>query len=85
MSYAKYAACAMPFGMCLIKKVRFKNGCNSTTQVLRWLEQIDVSRMVDKDILMQIWKNCVKQIDFVLKWLSRVESEVRLTKGKLEP
>ncbi|GFV89449.1 hypothetical protein TNCV_4152651 [Trichonephila clavipes] len=45
------------------------------------LEQIDISRMVDIDILMQIWKNRVKQIDFELKWLSRVGSEVRPTKG----
>ncbi|GFX68169.1 uncharacterized protein TNCV_4439921 [Trichonephila clavipes] len=60
-------------------------GCNLTTQMLRWLEQTDVSRMVNIDILMQIWKNRVKQIDFVLKWLSRVGSEVRPTKGKLEP
>ncbi|GFW54468.1 hypothetical protein TNCV_1608321 [Trichonephila clavipes] len=32
--------------------------------------------MVDIDILIQIWKNRVKKIDFVLKWLSRVWSEV---------
>ncbi|GFV02068.1 uncharacterized protein TNCV_3479951 [Trichonephila clavipes] len=50
--------------------------------ILKWLEQIDVSRMVDVDILMQIWKDRVKQIDFVLKWLSRVGSEVRPTKGE---
>ncbi|GFV41381.1 uncharacterized protein TNCV_1302411 [Trichonephila clavipes] len=53
--------------------------------ILRWLEQMDVQRMVDIDILMQISKNRVKQIDFVLKWLNRVGSEVGLTKGKLEP
>ncbi|GFT59486.1 hypothetical protein TNCV_3406011 [Trichonephila clavipes] len=40
--------------------------------------------MVDIDILMQIWKNRVKKTDFVLKWLSRVGSEVGSTKGKLE-
>ncbi|GFU82792.1 transposable element Tcb2 transposase [Trichonephila clavipes] len=43
-------------------------------------EQIDVSRMVDTDILIQIWKNRVKKIDFVLKWLSGVGSEVGPTK-----
>ncbi|GFT47789.1 hypothetical protein TNCV_2501511 [Trichonephila clavipes] len=37
--------------------------------------------MVDIDILMEIWKNRVKKIDFVLKWLSRVGSEVVPTKG----
>ncbi|GFV50056.1 hypothetical protein TNCV_2354411 [Trichonephila clavipes] len=37
--------------------------------------------MVDKDILMEIWKNRVKKIDFVLNWLSRVGSEVGPTKG----
>ncbi|GFW16675.1 hypothetical protein TNCV_2352971 [Trichonephila clavipes] len=37
--------------------------------------------MVDTDILIQIWKNRVKKIDFVLKWLSRVGSEVGPTKG----
>ncbi|GFV42621.1 hypothetical protein TNCV_842911 [Trichonephila clavipes] len=36
--------------------------------------------MVDIDILIQIWKNRVKKIDFVLKWLSRVGSEVGSTK-----
>ncbi|GFW42652.1 hypothetical protein TNCV_257131 [Trichonephila clavipes] len=36
--------------------------------------------MVDTDILVQIWKNRVKKIGFVLKWLSRVGSEVRPTK-----
>ncbi|GFW15209.1 uncharacterized protein TNCV_173541 [Trichonephila clavipes] len=46
----------------------------------RLLEQIDVSRMVDTDILIQIWKNRVKKIGFVLKWLSRVGSEVGPTK-----
>ncbi|GFV68549.1 hypothetical protein TNCV_3130041 [Trichonephila clavipes] len=37
--------------------------------------------MVDIDLLIQIWKNRVKKIDFVLKWLSRVGSEVGPTKG----
>ncbi|GFX12725.1 hypothetical protein TNCV_3436991 [Trichonephila clavipes] len=37
--------------------------------------------MVDIDILMEIWKNRIKKIDFVLKWLSRVGSEVGATKG----
>ncbi|GFY16058.1 uncharacterized protein TNCV_341071 [Trichonephila clavipes] len=32
------------------------------------LEQFVVSRIVDIDILMQIWKNRVKQINFVLEW-----------------
>ncbi|GFX15502.1 uncharacterized protein TNCV_3304311 [Trichonephila clavipes] len=68
------------------KKSRFKflcayDGCNLTTLILRLLEQIDVSRMVDIEILIQIWKNRVKKIDFVLKWLSRVGSEVGPTKG----
>ncbi|GFT61108.1 hypothetical protein TNCV_4558381 [Trichonephila clavipes] len=40
--------------------------------------------MVDIDILMEIWKNRVKKIDFVLKWLSRVGSEVGPTKGFCE-
>ncbi|GFW75499.1 retrovirus-related Pol polyprotein from transposon opus [Trichonephila clavipes] len=76
MSYLKYAACVMSFGIYMTKKMRFKivytsYGCNLKTQVLRWLEQFVVSRMVDIDILMQIWKNRVKQIDFVLEWLGR--------------
>ncbi|GFX46857.1 retrovirus-related Pol polyprotein from transposon opus [Trichonephila clavipes] len=76
MSYQKYAADVMPFDIYMTKKVRFKivytsYGCNLTTQVLRWLEQFVVSRMVDIDILMQIWKNRVEQIDFVLEWLGR--------------
>ncbi|GFV18911.1 uncharacterized protein TNCV_4757961 [Trichonephila clavipes] len=57
------------------------DGCNLTTLIVRLLEQIGVSRMVDIDILIQIWKNHVKKIDFVLKWLSRVGSEVGPTKG----
>ncbi|GFX91450.1 hypothetical protein TNCV_3545331 [Trichonephila clavipes] len=40
--------------------------------------------MVDIDILIQIWKNRVKKMDFVLKWLSRVGSEVGPTKGFCE-
>ncbi|GFX82061.1 hypothetical protein TNCV_397911 [Trichonephila clavipes] len=40
--------------------------------------------MVDIDLLIQIWKNRVKKIDFVLKWLSRVGSEVGPTKGFCE-
>ncbi|GFX32297.1 hypothetical protein TNCV_1324981 [Trichonephila clavipes] len=72
--------------MYIIKESRFKflcayDGCNLTTLILRLLEQIGVSRMVDIDILIQIWKNRVKKIDFVLKWLSRVVSEVGPTKG----
>ncbi|GFY28339.1 hypothetical protein TNCV_4396711 [Trichonephila clavipes] len=45
------------------------------SEILRWLEQIDVARMVDRDLLMQIWKNRIKHIDFVLKWLSRKTRE----------
>ncbi|GFS61532.1 uncharacterized protein TNCV_4312331 [Trichonephila clavipes] len=37
--------------------------------------------MVDIDLLMEIWKNRVKKIDFVLKWSSGVGSEVGPTKG----
>ncbi|GFV00433.1 uncharacterized protein TNCV_3644111 [Trichonephila clavipes] len=48
--------------------------------ILRLLEQIDVLRMVGINILMQIWKNRVEQIDLVLKWLCRVGSEVGPTK-----
>ncbi|GFT36696.1 uncharacterized protein TNCV_2980591 [Trichonephila clavipes] len=89
MNYPKHTTCVMTVGMYIIKKSRFKflcayDGYNLTTLILRLLEQIGVSRMVDIDILIQIWKNCVKKIDFVLKWLSRVGSEVRPTKGKLE-
>ncbi|GFT35281.1 retrovirus-related Pol polyprotein from transposon opus [Trichonephila clavipes] len=67
-----YAACVMPFDIYMTKKVRFKieytsYGCNLTAQVLRMLEQFVVSRIVDIDILMQIWKNRVKQINFVLE------------------
>ncbi|GFW59542.1 hypothetical protein TNCV_3221941 [Trichonephila clavipes] len=40
-----------------------------SAKVLRMLEQFVVSRIVDIDILMQIWKNRVKQINFVLEWV----------------
>ncbi|GFX43720.1 retrovirus-related Pol polyprotein from transposon opus [Trichonephila clavipes] len=85
-----YAACFMSFGICMTKKVRFKieytsYGCNLTAQVLRMLEQFVVSRIVDIDILMQIWKNRVKQINFVLEWVRQVGSEIITAKGKLEP
>ncbi|GFW85309.1 retrovirus-related Pol polyprotein from transposon opus [Trichonephila clavipes] len=85
-----YAACFMSFGICMTKKVRFKieytsYGCNLTAQVLRMLEQFVVSRIVDIDILMQIWKNRVKQINFVLEWVRWVGSEILPAKGKLEP
>ncbi|GFV14854.1 CCHC-type domain-containing protein [Trichonephila clavipes] len=67
MSYLKYAACVMSFGIYMTKKMRLKTvctsyGCNLTAQVLRMLEQFVVSRIVDIDIMMQIWKNRVKQI-----------------------
>ncbi|GFW56313.1 retrovirus-related Pol polyprotein from transposon opus [Trichonephila clavipes] len=86
----KYAACVMPFDIYMTKKVRFKieytsYGCNLTAQVLRMLEQFVVSRIVDIDILMQIWKNRVKQINFVLEWVRWVGSEIIPAKGKLEP
>ncbi|GFX18460.1 retrovirus-related Pol polyprotein from transposon opus [Trichonephila clavipes] len=82
-----YAACFMSFGICMTKKVRFKieytsYGCNLMAQVLRMLEQFVISRIVDIDLLMQIWKNRVKRINFVLGW---VGSEIILAKGKLEP
>ncbi|GFX76212.1 retrovirus-related Pol polyprotein from transposon opus [Trichonephila clavipes] len=85
-----YAACVMPFDIYMTKKVRFKieytsYGCNLTAQVLRMLEQFVVSRIVDIDILMQIWKNRVKQINFVLEWVRWVGSEIIPAKGKLEP
>ncbi|GFV69370.1 retrovirus-related Pol polyprotein from transposon opus [Trichonephila clavipes] len=85
-----YAACFMSFGICMTKKVRFKieytsYGCNLTAQVLRMVEQFVVSRIVDIDILMQIWKNRVKQINFVLEWVRWVGSEIIPAKGKLEP
>ncbi|GFX25642.1 retrovirus-related Pol polyprotein from transposon opus [Trichonephila clavipes] len=85
-----YAACFMSFGISMTKKMRFKfeytsYGCNLTAQVLRMLEQFVVSRIVDIDILMQIWKNRVKQINFVLEWVRWVGSEILPAKGKLEP
>ncbi|GFX76287.1 retrovirus-related Pol polyprotein from transposon opus [Trichonephila clavipes] len=85
-----YAACVMPFDIYMTKKVRFKieytsYGCNLTAQVLRMLEQFVVSRIVDIDILMQIWKNRVKQINFVLEWVRWFGTEIIPAKGKLEP
>ncbi|GFV16237.1 retrovirus-related Pol polyprotein from transposon opus [Trichonephila clavipes] len=85
-----YAACVMSFGTYMTKKVRFKieytsYGCNLTAQVLRMLEQFVISRIVDIDLLMQIWKNRVKQINFVLEWERWVGSEIIPAKGKLEP
>ncbi|GFT66910.1 retrovirus-related Pol polyprotein from transposon opus [Trichonephila clavipes] len=56
-----------------------------SAKVLRMLEQFVVSRIVDIDILMQIWKNRVKQINFVLEWVRWVGSEIIPTKGRLEP
>ncbi|GFY05328.1 hypothetical protein TNCV_2207741 [Trichonephila clavipes] len=89
MNYPKHTTCVMTVGMYIIKKSWFKflcayDECNLTTLILRLLEQIEVPRMVDIDILMEIWKNRVKKIDFVLKWLSRVGSEVGATKGFCE-
>ncbi|GFU94678.1 retrovirus-related Pol polyprotein from transposon opus, partial [Trichonephila clavipes] len=86
----RYAACVMPFDIYMTKKARFKieytsYGCNLTAQILRMLEQFVVSRIVDIDILMQIWKNRVKQINFVLEWVRWVGSEIIPAKGKLEP
>ncbi|GFX81824.1 retrovirus-related Pol polyprotein from transposon opus [Trichonephila clavipes] len=54
-------------------------------KVLRMLEQFVVSRIVDIDILMQIWKNRVKQSNCVLEWVRWVGSEIIPAKGKLEP
>ncbi|GFX91045.1 hypothetical protein TNCV_5106751 [Trichonephila clavipes] len=45
------------------------------TLILRLLEQIDVSRMVDINIRMQTWKKRVKKIDFMLKWLRGRKSD----------
>ncbi|GFU46717.1 retrovirus-related Pol polyprotein from transposon opus [Trichonephila clavipes] len=53
-----------------------------SVKVLRMLEQFVISRIVDIDLVMQIWKNRVKRINFVLGW---VGSEIILAKGKLEP
>ncbi|GFU85587.1 transposable element Tcb2 transposase [Trichonephila clavipes] len=85
-----YATCVMPFDIYMTKKVRFKIeytscGCNLMAKVLRMLEQFVVSRIVDIDILMQIWKNRVKQINFVLEWVRWVGSEIIPAKGKLDP
>ncbi|GFT38052.1 retrovirus-related Pol polyprotein from transposon opus [Trichonephila clavipes] len=85
-----YAACFMPFGICMTKKVRFKieytsYGCNLTAQVLRMLEQFVVSQIIDIDILMQIWKNRVKQINVVLEWVRWFGSEIIPAEDKLEP
>ncbi|GFT72885.1 retrovirus-related Pol polyprotein from transposon opus [Trichonephila clavipes] len=85
-----YAACVMSFGIYMTKKVRFKieytsYGCNLTAQVLRMLEQFVISRIVDIDLLMQIWKNRVKRINFVLEWVRWVGSETIPAIGKLEP
>ncbi|GFU19845.1 retrovirus-related Pol polyprotein from transposon opus [Trichonephila clavipes] len=86
----KYAACVMPFDIYMTKKLRFKivytsYGSNLTAPVLRMLEQFVVSRIVDIDILMQVWKNRVKQINFILEWVRWVGSEIIPAKGKLEP
>ncbi|GFX31251.1 retrovirus-related Pol polyprotein from transposon opus [Trichonephila clavipes] len=56
-----------------------------SAKVLRMLEQFVVSRIVDIDILMQIWKNRVKQINFLLECVRYVGSEILPAKGKLEP
>ncbi|GFU57004.1 retrovirus-related Pol polyprotein from transposon opus [Trichonephila clavipes] len=54
-----------------------------SAKVLRMLEQFVVSRIVDIDILMQIWKNRVKQINFVLEWVGRVRNRcLHLAKGR---
>ncbi|GFT09854.1 retrovirus-related Pol polyprotein from transposon opus [Trichonephila clavipes] len=91
MSYLKYAACVMSFGIYMTKKMRLQTVCTSsyggnlTAQFLRMLEQFVVSRIDDIDILMQIWKNHVKQINFVLEWVRWVGLEIIPAKGKLEP
>ncbi|GFS86876.1 retrovirus-related Pol polyprotein from transposon opus [Trichonephila clavipes] len=56
-----------------------------SAKVLRMLEQFVVSRIVDIDILMQIWKNRVKQINVVLEWVRWVGSEIIPAEDKLEP
>ncbi|GFT43224.1 hypothetical protein TNCV_2520821 [Trichonephila clavipes] len=38
------------------------------------LEQFVISRIVDIDLLMQIWISRVKQINFVLEWVERVRN-----------
>ncbi|GFX48597.1 hypothetical protein TNCV_584941 [Trichonephila clavipes] len=65
--------------------VVFKYRNSVHVEVLRMLEQFVVSRIVDIDILMQIRKNRVKQINFVLEWVRWVGSEIIPAKGKLEP
>ncbi|GFT56176.1 retrovirus-related Pol polyprotein from transposon opus [Trichonephila clavipes] len=55
-----------------------------SAKVLRMLEQFVISRIYDIDLLMQIWKNRVKQINFVLEWVRWVGSEIIPAKGKLE-
>ncbi|GFV42622.1 retrovirus-related Pol polyprotein from transposon opus [Trichonephila clavipes] len=62
-----------------------KNSAASWVTVLRMLEQFVISRIVDIDLLMQIWKNRVKRINFVLEWVRWVGSEIIPAKGKLEP
>ncbi|GFX39193.1 retrovirus-related Pol polyprotein from transposon opus [Trichonephila clavipes] len=54
-----------------------------SAKVLRMLELFVVSRIVDIDILMQIWKNRAKQINFVLEWVRWVGSEIIPAKGTL--
>ncbi|GFW79961.1 hypothetical protein TNCV_983701 [Trichonephila clavipes] len=71
MNYPKHTTCVMTVGMYIIKKSRFKflcayDECNLTTLILRLLEQIEVPRMVDIDILMEIWKNRVSEGRFDL-------------------
>ncbi|GFX57639.1 hypothetical protein TNCV_2676251 [Trichonephila clavipes] len=74
----------------MTKKVRFKieytsYGCNLTAQGLRMLEQFVVSRIVDIDILMQIWKNRVKQINFVLEWVAGLTDKFDNDMQKVTP
>ncbi|GFX31841.1 uncharacterized protein TNCV_171741 [Trichonephila clavipes] len=52
-----------------------------SAKVLRMLEQFVISRIVDIDLLMQIWKNRVKRINFVLEWVRWVRSEIIPAKG----
>ncbi|GFT80185.1 CCHC-type domain-containing protein [Trichonephila clavipes] len=56
-----------------------------SAKVFGMLEQFVLSRIVDIDILRQIWKNRVKQINCVLEWVRWVGSEIIPAKGKLEP
>ncbi|GFX56266.1 hypothetical protein TNCV_2242001 [Trichonephila clavipes] len=48
------------------------------------LEQFVVSRIVDIDILMQIWKNRAKQINFVLEWENKVPESVYTKRSSAE-